>query len=228
MCLWDMICFGYMHIKHDWQTFKRPCAETLEANTKDKFYLTPIYILLYNYCIVWKILYSRLESWEIQTKVEWIHWYAEVCVSVTSVCNRSCLEIWTFSSFSSATLTYSPESDVLLLGLTFLFDEQISFCTGDHHSSWLVLQTQTVASYIFIDLFCHFWNQVYFPLAAWWQFFYLMKFIIFFFLLFLVKNGKTSYLTLVLSRMCKHYYGFTFAATFITVSTCGYLKGRTS
>jgi hypothetical protein len=45
---------------------------------------------------------------------------------------------------------------------------------------------------------------------------------------FVGKNGKSSRVTLVLSRMCEHYYGFTFAATFITVSTCGYLKGRTS
>jgi hypothetical protein len=47
-------------------------------------------------------------------------------------------------------VTYSPESGVLLLGLTFMLDEQISCCTGDHHSSWLVLHTQTVASCLHI------------------------------------------------------------------------------
>ena len=47
-------------------------------------------------------------------------------------------------------MSYSPQSGFLLLGLTFLFDEQFSCCTGNHHSSWLVVHTQTFASYFHI------------------------------------------------------------------------------
>jgi len=47
-------------------------------------------------------------------------------------------------------VAYSPESGVLLLGLTFMFVEQISCCIGDHHSSWLAPHTQTITSYLHI------------------------------------------------------------------------------
>jgi len=111
--------------------------------------ISPPYIYFYIITVFsGKILYSSLKSWDIQKKFKWMYWNAKVYVSVTNICNRSCLEIWTYSSFSPATVAYSPVSGVLLLGRTFMFDEQISCCTGDHHLSWLALHTQTVTSYL--------------------------------------------------------------------------------
>ena len=95
------------------------------------------------------------------------------------------------------------------------------------HLGWYRTPKLLLRTYIFMDLFCHFRNQSLLSAISMMAIFLPYEVYQFFFFR-LVKNGKSTCLMLVLSRMCEHYYGLTFAATFSTGSTCGYLKDRAS
>jgi len=94
------------------------------------------------------------------------------------------------------------------------------------HLGWYRTPKLLLLTYIFIDLFCHFRNQILLSTVSMMAIF--LPYEVYQFIFRLVKIGKSTCLTLVLSRICEHYYVLTFAATFSTVSACGYLKGRTN
>jgi len=82
-----------------------------------------------------------------------------------------------------------------------MFDEQISCCTGDHHLSWLAPHTQTVASYVHIHRpFLPFQKPKSTFHGQYDGNFSTLQSLSFF---LWVKNGKSSCVMLVLSRMCE-------------------------